>query len=348
MKITSENIKMMNRRERSASASANYKWRHRRVPLLMVTIIIVIELSLLTNVAHCLQSFVIYWNTTNPIFRIDNNDHVIDVNKGNLNFEYDQVHIICPLYDSSANENETEKYIIYNVSKVEYETCRITNPNPRIIAICDKPYSVNLVTISFRPFTPQPGGLEFKPGKDYYFISTSSRDDIHRRIGGRCQSHHTKVIFKVFGGDTEAQKTTTTSTTTSTTPQPHTRSPPRIDWESPVNSWRNHHNDEPYGDHRTNSDNTQYSNRINHAHQSTQRPVFVNNAYGNVGTSGSGFTVNKPTKKTNDYDTRQNEVIKTEELTYNNNSSASYLGSHFIILCSLIVGALLRLLKFEA
>jgi len=103
-------------------------------------------------------------------FRIDNNDHVIDVNKGNLNFEYDQVHIICPLYDSNANENETEKYIIYNVSKVEYETCRITNPNPRIIAICDKPYSVNLVTISFRPFTPQPGGLEFKPGKDYYFI----------------------------------------------------------------------------------------------------------------------------------------------------------------------------------
>lgn len=87
-----------------------------------------------------------------------------------MNFEYDQVHIICPLYDPSANENETEKFIIYNVSKVEYETCRITNPNPRIIVMCDKPFSVTLVTISFRPFTPQPGGLEFKPGQDYYFI----------------------------------------------------------------------------------------------------------------------------------------------------------------------------------
>lgn len=95
---------------------------------------------------------------------------VIDVNKGNLQFEYDQVHIICPYYEPGTNENETEKYIIYNVSKVEYETCRITNPNPRIIAICDKPFNTTLVTISFRPFTPQPGGLEFKPGNDYYFI----------------------------------------------------------------------------------------------------------------------------------------------------------------------------------
>lgn len=95
---------------------------------------------------------------------------MIDVNKGNLQFEYDQVHIICPYYEPGTNESEAERYIIYNVSKVEYETCRITNPNPRIIAICDKPFNTTLVTISFRPFTPQPGGLEFKPGNDYYFI----------------------------------------------------------------------------------------------------------------------------------------------------------------------------------
>lgn len=109
-------------------------------------------------------------------FRIDNNDHVIDVNKGNLQFEYDQVHIICPYYEPGTNENETEKYIVYNVSKVEYETCRITNPNPRIITICDKPFNTTLVTISFRPFTPQPGGLEFKPGNDYYFICKLLKD----------------------------------------------------------------------------------------------------------------------------------------------------------------------------
>ena len=73
--------------------------------------------------------------------------------------------------------------------------------------------------------------------------------------------------------------------------------------------------------------------------------------------SGSGFTVNKPTKKTSriinfsslinnkfnqffflpdDYDTRQNEVIKTEELTYNNHSPSSVSSSHRIALCTLI------------
>lgn len=103
-------------------------------------------------------------------FRIDNTDHIIDVNKGNLAFEYDQVHIICPVYEPGTFDNETEKLIIYNVSKAEYETCRITNANPRIIAVCDKPQKLMYFTITFRPFTPSPGGLEFLPGNDYYFI----------------------------------------------------------------------------------------------------------------------------------------------------------------------------------
>lgn len=106
-------------------------------------------------------------------FRIDNTDHIIDVNKGNVQFEYDQVDIICPVYMPGTFDEDAEKYIIYNVSKEEYETCRITNPNPRIIAICDKPYKLMYFTITFRPFTPQPGGLEFLPGKDYYFICES-------------------------------------------------------------------------------------------------------------------------------------------------------------------------------
>lgn len=83
------------------------------------------------------------------------------------------------------------------MSKEEYETCRITNPSPRVIAVCDKPRKTMYFTITFRPFTPQPGGLEFLPGHDYYFISTSSKDDLHRRIGGRCTSHNMKVVFKV-------------------------------------------------------------------------------------------------------------------------------------------------------
>ncbi|XP_035222542.1 ephrin-B2a-like, partial [Stegodyphus dumicola] len=140
-------------------------------------------------------------------FRIDNTDHIIDVNKNNLPFEYDQVNIICPVYPHSnqgtksegEEDEESERYIIYNVSKEEYDSCRITNPNPRIIAVCDKPNQLMYFTITFRSFTPQPGGLEFLPGHDYYFVSTSTGDlaGLHQRVGGRCATHNMKVIFKV-------------------------------------------------------------------------------------------------------------------------------------------------------
>jgi hypothetical protein len=139
----------------------------------------------------------IYWNATNPMFRIDNTDNVIDVNTGNLPWEYDQANIICPLYRKGTKVADIEKYIIYNVSREEFESCQITSANPRVIAICDKPHDLIYFTITFRSFTPTPGGLEFRPGKDYYFISTSSRNDLYRRVGGRCSSNNMRVVFKV-------------------------------------------------------------------------------------------------------------------------------------------------------
>ncbi|XP_030759565.1 ephrin-A4 isoform X2 [Sitophilus oryzae] len=164
--------------------------------------------------------YTIHWNSSNPIFRIDNTDNIIDVNRNNLKFEYDQVNLICPVYTpNTRDDDEMEKYIIYNVSKDEYETCRITNPNPRIIAVCDKPYKLMYFTITFRPFTPQPGGLEFLPGHDYYFISTSTSDDLHRRIGGRCTTHNMKIVFKVWGPPSQPP-----------TAPPQTPPPPRPTW----------------------------------------------------------------------------------------------------------------------
>lgn len=167
--------------------------------------------------------YTIHWNSSNPIFRIDNTDNVIDVNRNNLKFEYDQVNLICPVYMPGTRDDELEKYIIYNVSKEEYETCRITNANPRIIAVCDKPFKLMYFTITFRPFTPQPGGLEFLPGHDYYFISTSTSDDLHRRIGGRCTSHNMKIVFKVWAPPPDA-----------TTVRPPPAPPSRPMWSSVV------------------------------------------------------------------------------------------------------------------
>jgi hypothetical protein len=162
----------------------------------------------------------IYWNSSNPIFRIDNTDHIIDVNKNPA--EYDRVNIYCPQFAriSSTSITDSESisynkrnqapandgyYIIYNVSKEEYETCRINNPSARRMLVCDNPLSDRLsyVTITFRPFSPQPNGPEFHAGNDYYFIATSTGTEIglDNKVGGRCASHNMKLVFKVAGKD---------------------------------------------------------------------------------------------------------------------------------------------------
>lgn len=218
-------------------------WRTCRMALSVLLFLLILDTLVAATTPSSAKFYTIHWNSTNPIFRIDNTDNVIDVNRNNVKFEYDQVNLICPVYTpGTKNEEEMEKYIIYNVSKDEYETCRITNPNPRIIAVCDKPYKLMYFTITFRPFTPQPGGLEFLPGHDYYFISTSTSDDLHRRIGGRCTTHNMKMVFKVWAPtydattraplptpSTPAQssavpqpRTTTQTTTTTTTTTPST------------------------------------------------------------------------------------------------------------------------------
>ncbi len=159
----------------------------RVVPLILVLpLLLILFLAVEAKKLHT-----IHWNTSNPIFRIDNTDHIIDVNAENASpYDYDQATIVCP-------HQSSEKFIIYLVDREEYEMCRITNPNPRVIAMCDDPSQVKSFTITFRSFTPVPGGMEFKPGRDYYFISTSSQKDLGRRAGGWCSTHNMKLTFKV-------------------------------------------------------------------------------------------------------------------------------------------------------
>ncbi|KAF6216348.1 hypothetical protein GE061_000689 [Apolygus lucorum] len=246
---------------------------------LTLVLLICFETVLLSTVSDCTKSFYVHWNTTNPIFRIDNTDHIIDVNKGNIPFEYDQVNIICPTYTPGTHEEDAEKYIIYNVSKEEYDSCRITNPNPRIIAICDKPYKLMYFTITFRSFTPQPGGLEFQPGQDYYFISTSSKEDLHRRIGGRCSTNNMKVVFKVCCRPDEASASSNSSGRESST--------------------------------SISSIGTSGMVTKNPLHTSqTTVPPFIQTRPTQPAYSKT------TTKKTRVYDKHPNEVVKNEELTY--------------------------------
>ncbi|XP_035908924.1 uncharacterized protein LOC118510771 [Anopheles stephensi] len=363
-------------------------------PALTIALVIALQLvALQPTVLHCAKTFYMHWNTTNSIFRIDNTDHIIDVNKGNSQFEYDQVHIICPVYEPGTFDNETEKYIIYNVSKVEYETCRITNHDPRIIAICDKPNKLMFFTITFRPFTPQPGGLEFLPGNDYYFISTSSKDDLHRRIGGRCTTDNMKVVFKVCCADDQQQQQhhghlpsngtviggggggsshshdgsssggvsiNTNNTISIDAFDPNSRLlPPAINTSQgnivqntvnwPVwNDGQQHQQPPHLPPHVRPPPATPaiigVNGRHNHHYTASPPRTSINSGTG-MGSGGSGglygngnlnnhnYNINsppsnvhpgqsKPTKKTKEYDKHPNEVVKNEELTYNNGAVA--------------------------
>ena len=80
---------------------------------------------------------------------------LIVVFEGNLPWEYDQLNIICPSYGSrggtrTSDQDIPEKYIIYNVSREEYDSCRISQADPRVVAICDKPDQQLQFTITFR------------------------------------------------------------------------------------------------------------------------------------------------------------------------------------------------------
>ena len=153
-------------------------------------------LSLLVSSALVSGSQVrnVYWNTSSASFG-QKPVMTVTVNEGNLPWEYDQLNLICP-HNSSGGEEE-EHHIIYIVTREEFQACQVRGKKPKIVAVCNQAHKFQYFTITFRNFSPTPGGLEFRPGQSYYLISTSTLGDITRREGGFCSSHNMKIIFKV-------------------------------------------------------------------------------------------------------------------------------------------------------
>ncbi|CDH92993.1 Ephrin RBD domain-containing protein [Caenorhabditis elegans] len=90
--------------------------------------------------------------------------------------------------------------------------------------------------------SPNPSGLDYRPGVTYYFISTStgSRKGLYNEQGGLCASHNLKMVIHITdrNGDIgphhhrhHHKKTTTTTTTSTSTSTPKTI-PPVVEMDS--------------------------------------------------------------------------------------------------------------------
>ncbi|GMT14262.1 hypothetical protein PFISCL1PPCAC_5559, partial [Pristionchus fissidentatus] len=121
----------------------------------------------------------IYWNSTNPHLE---SCSAID----------DLVDIRCP----SGKTNE--QVIIYRVSKVEYDECRLGD-SPKEVGRCVDPKAETKLKIAFRMFQPNPFALTYQPDTTYYFISTStgSPNGLTNREGGLCTTHALKMKMNV-------------------------------------------------------------------------------------------------------------------------------------------------------
>ncbi|CCD74044.1 Ephrin RBD domain-containing protein [Caenorhabditis elegans] len=187
-----------------------------------------ILLFILTTV-HCSAKRLpqIYWNSTNPLV-----ERYAAIG--------DTLDIVCPFFDENSDEL-TEQSIIYRVTEEEYENCE-RRSKAKELGRCTQPYQEEKLKVAFRLMSPNPSGLDYRPGVTYYFISTStgSRKGLYNEQGGLCASHNLKMVIHITdrNGDIgphhhrhHHKKTTTTTTTSTSTSTPKTI-PPVVEMDS--------------------------------------------------------------------------------------------------------------------
>ncbi|XP_013392932.1 ephrin-4 isoform X3 [Lingula anatina] len=164
----------------------------------------------------------VFWNATNPIFQTSNNDHVIEVR---IN---DVVDFHCPKYTSTITDPNDAYYVIYQVSREEYDGCSLNANRNAWIINCSQPYgSESFYSIIMTAFSPLPQSeYQFVPGETYYYLTTSTGNltGINNRRQGACREKNMKIMLKVccdssttITTSTQSVSTTTTPTTTSST-----------------------------------------------------------------------------------------------------------------------------------
>lgn len=110
--------------------------------------------------------YAVFWNRTNP--RFYRGDYHIDVC---IN---DYLDVYCPHYVGPVSDERAERYILYMVNYDGYSSCDHTAKGFKRWE-CNRPLSPNgplKFSEKFQLFTPFSLGFEFRPGREYYYISS--------------------------------------------------------------------------------------------------------------------------------------------------------------------------------
>ncbi|XP_010869703.1 ephrin-A2 isoform X1 [Esox lucius] len=110
--------------------------------------------------------YAVYWNSTNPRFHYGEYTVEVAIN--------DYLDIYCPHYEDPLPQDRMERYILFMVNYDGYTTC-----DHRMKGFkrweCNRPQSPNgplKFSEKFQLFTPFSLGFEFRPGHEYYYISS--------------------------------------------------------------------------------------------------------------------------------------------------------------------------------
>ncbi|KAM6945494.1 ephrin-A2-like [Aplochiton taeniatus] len=110
--------------------------------------------------------YAVYWNSTNPRFLYGEYTVEVAIN--------DYLDIYCPHYEDPLPQERMERYILFMVNYDGYTTC-----DHRMKGFkrweCNRPQSPNgplKFSEKFQLFTPFSLGFEFRPGHEYYYISS--------------------------------------------------------------------------------------------------------------------------------------------------------------------------------
>ncbi|XP_033937655.1 ephrin-A2 [Pseudochaenichthys georgianus] len=110
--------------------------------------------------------FGVYWNSSNP--RFFRGEYTVEVA---IN---DYLDIYCPHYEWPEPSDRMEHYILYMVNYDGYTSCDHHRKGFKRWE-CNRPQSPNgplKFSEKFQLFTPFSLGFEFRPGHEYYYISS--------------------------------------------------------------------------------------------------------------------------------------------------------------------------------